>query len=372
MTGLAGADQVTGLDELLVTTRAVRRRLDLTRPVDVELVRECLRVALQAPNGANGQRWRWLVVTEPGLRRDIGQVYRRAFENRYPPAVQANGATARQLAGARYLAENLARVPVLVIPCLELSGPRLPDGNQAGVWGSLLPAVWSYMLAARARGLGTVWTTVHLDAEADVARLLGLPATVHQGALIPTAHTLGDTFAPAPRHELDTVLHLNGWHDKPPAEKRNPAMPTMSAHPPAAAPGPGTTAVGDWLARFVDGWRAGDPRAIGALFTPDATYYRGPFEPRRRGTREIVDHWTEVVSKWPAPEVRLGAPLVQGERASVEFWCVVRDPATGTPRTTAGSLVLRFAPDGRCARWHEYFSLRPDGAALEPAPDWLG
>jgi nitroreductase len=193
--------------ELLTTTRSVRRRLDLSRPVDVELVKECLRVALQAPNGANSQRWRWLVVTEPALRERIGEVYRRAFEARYP----AGAARSAVLTSARYLAEHLARVPVLVIGCLQLDRPGLPQGNQAGVWGSLLPAVWSYMLAARAHGLGTAWTTVHLDAEDEVARLLGLPDTVRQGALIPTAHTIGDTFRPAPRRDLDAVLHLNGW-----------------------------------------------------------------------------------------------------------------------------------------------------------------
>ncbi|MFD4908138.1 nitroreductase family protein [Kitasatospora purpeofusca] len=208
-------------DELLTTTRSVRLRLDLSRPVDLDRVRECVEIALQAPNGGNTQRWHWLVVAEDGLRKRIAEVYRRSFEARYPPTVAADEASAggasaggvsdRMLAGGRHLAEHLHEVPVLVIPCLELGSRRLTAANQAGVWGSLLPAAWSYMLAARARGLGTAWTTVHLDAEQEVADLLGLPDDVRQGALIPTAHVLGDGFGPAPRRPVDSVLHLDGW-----------------------------------------------------------------------------------------------------------------------------------------------------------------
>ncbi|OKI28747.1 nitroreductase family protein [Streptomyces sp. CB03911] len=203
-------------DELLTTTRSVRRRLDLTRPVDVALVRACVEIALQAPNGGNTQRWHWLVVADAGLRKQIAEVYRRVFEVRYPPSASAaeaaGGAVSdRMLAGGRHLAEHLHEVPVLVIPCLDLGGRPLPTGSQAGVWGSLLPAAWSYMLAARARGLGTAWTTVHLDAEEEVADILGLPRDVRQGALIPTAHVLGDGFGPAPRRPVDSVLHLDGW-----------------------------------------------------------------------------------------------------------------------------------------------------------------
>jgi nitroreductase len=101
-------------------------------------------------------------------------------------------------------------VPVLIIPCIK-TGPELPAGNQAGLWGSLLPAAWSYAIAARARGLGTAWTTLHLEREAEVADLLGLPPGVHQGALIPTAYYTGETFKPAPRDPLDTVLHIDTW-----------------------------------------------------------------------------------------------------------------------------------------------------------------
>ncbi|MFE7192655.1 nitroreductase family protein [Kitasatospora sp. NPDC057541] len=202
-------------DELLTTTRSVRLRLDPTRPVDLDQVRACVEIALQAPNGGNTQRWHWLVVTDDDLRKRIAEVYRRVFEVRYPPSASAGtsgvGVTDRMLTGGRHLAEHLHEMPVLVIPCLDLGGRPLPEGNQAGVWGSLLPAAWSYMLAARARGLGTTWTTVHLDAEREVADILGLPDGVRQGALIPTAHVVGDGFGPAPRRSVDSVLHLDGW-----------------------------------------------------------------------------------------------------------------------------------------------------------------
>ncbi|MFD5088032.1 nitroreductase family protein [Kitasatospora sp. NPDC058406] len=203
-------------DELLTTTRTVRRRLDLSRPLDLAVVKECLEIALQAPNGGNTQHWHWLVVTDPDLRRRIAAVYRRVFDARYPsgerpPATPEEEATARMVASGRHLAVHLHEVPVLVIPCLRLRGGRLPAGSQAGLWGSLLPGAWSYMLAARSRGLGTAWTTVHLDAEQEVAALLGLPDDVRQGALIPTAHVLGEGFRPAARRPVESVLHLDGW-----------------------------------------------------------------------------------------------------------------------------------------------------------------
>jgi nitroreductase len=198
--------------EVLATTRSVRRRLDLTRPVDLADVRACLELAVQAPTGGGRQHWRWLVVTDPALRSAIGRVYRQAFERRYPPDTTDPGVPPRDLASARHLAEHLGQVPVLVVPCLELRH-GLGTGNQAGTWGSLLPAAWSYMLAARARGLATAWTTVHLDREAEVAELLRLPGDVRQGALIPTAHPIGGDFRPARRAPLDDVIHFDGWNE---------------------------------------------------------------------------------------------------------------------------------------------------------------
>ncbi|MFJ1561990.1 nitroreductase family protein [Streptomyces mirabilis] len=192
---------------MLTTTRSVRRRLDLTRPVDIVLVRECLRIALQAPNGSNVQRWRWIVVTDPDRRVALADLYRKAWQQR---GDERTG-DPRVHDSAGHLAENLHRVPVLVIPCLELPGEELPHGNQAGLWGSLLPAAWSYMLAARTRKLGTAWTTLHLKYEHEAADLLGLPGKVRQGALIPTAHVRGAGFRPAWRLPLGQVVRVDRW-----------------------------------------------------------------------------------------------------------------------------------------------------------------
>ena len=207
-------------DELLTTTRTVRKRLDLNRPVPIELVRECLEIALQAPSGSNRQGWQWLVITDATLRHSIGEVYRRALEEYMQSGASAgnlfaddpNRAPVQQRVGdsVAWLGERMGEVPVMVIPCIK-AGRTLPAGNQAGLWGSVLPAAWSYMLAARARGLGTAWTTLHLEYEGEVADLLALPPGVHQAALIPTAYYTGDTFRPAARAPLDSVLHLNGW-----------------------------------------------------------------------------------------------------------------------------------------------------------------
>jgi nitroreductase len=207
-------------DELLTTTRAVRRRLDLDREVDLALVRECLTIALQAPSGSNAQRWHWVVVTDAEQRAGIGELYRRSCETYFASGTSAgkiyaddpDRAAVQQRVGrsAEYLAERMGRVPVLVIPCIEASA-ELPASNQAGLWGSILPAAWSYMLAARARGLGTAWTTLHLRYEREAAEILGLPSEIRQAALIPTAHTVGRDFKPAARQPLDEVLHLDRW-----------------------------------------------------------------------------------------------------------------------------------------------------------------
>lgn len=206
-------------DQLLTTTRSVRKRLDLSRPVPMELIRECLEIALQAPSGSNRQTWHWLVVTDADQRAAIGELYRRAVAEYLDSPGAAGKLFADDPARAKvqnrvgssvaYLGEHLGEVPVLVIPCLIARD--LPAGNQAGLWGSILPATWNYMLAARARGLGTAWTTLHLRYEAEAAAVLGLPEHVRQAALVPTAYSIGTDFTPAAREPLDTVLHVDRW-----------------------------------------------------------------------------------------------------------------------------------------------------------------
>jgi nitroreductase len=207
-------------ETVLTTTRAVRKRLDLTRPVDLAVVRDCLTIALQAPSGSNRQEWQWVVVTDAAQRAAIGDVYRRACNAYLESAgaagklfaddVERSAVQQRVHSSVAALADTMGQVPVLLIPCIQ-TGRDLPAGNQAGLWASLLPAAWSYMLAARTRGLGTAWTTLHLTYESEVAEILGLPDGVHQAALIPTAYYTGDSFKPAPRQPLDDVLHVDRW-----------------------------------------------------------------------------------------------------------------------------------------------------------------
>ena len=211
-----------GADELLSTTRAVRKRLDLERPVDMTLIDECLDLAAQAPTGSNAQGWHFVVVTDPAKRARLGELYRAGFEMFYGDREAAEAGlptddpdyvatTKRVIDSASYLAEHMGEVPVMVVPCVE---GRTDGGNvviQASVWGSLLPAVWSFMLAARERSLGTCWTTLHLIHEAEAAELLDLPDNVMQGALIPVAHTLGTDFRPAPRRDMSRIVHHDTW-----------------------------------------------------------------------------------------------------------------------------------------------------------------
>jgi nitroreductase len=208
-------------DELLSTTRSVRRRLDLSRAVEREVIEDCLRLAQQAPSGSNRQHWRFLVITDAEKKRALAGLYRRGWEiyRRHQAELEGSGKAARRparyeqvRASADYLVERLQEVPVLVIPCIAGRLERAPAVAQAATWGSILPATWSFMLAARARGLGTCWTTFHLHFEKEAAELLGIPfAEYTQAGLIPVAYTRGTDFKPAPREPLETIVSWNAW-----------------------------------------------------------------------------------------------------------------------------------------------------------------
>ncbi|MEJ7584986.1 MAG: nitroreductase family protein [Acidimicrobiales bacterium] len=212
------------LEELLTTTRSVRKRLDLDRPVERETIEACIEIALQAPTGGNGQGWHWLVVEDAGDKRAIADIYgrnfdpyisaspdRSAFREGDPRADQA----ADVASSATYLRRHLHEVPALVIPC---QWGRVDDATdtatQAGYWGSILPAAWSFMLALRARGLGSTWTTLHLpgDGEREVAELLGIPyERCTQAGLFPVAYTKGTDFKPAKRLPAAQLIHWDRW-----------------------------------------------------------------------------------------------------------------------------------------------------------------
>ncbi|HLZ61956.1 MAG TPA: nitroreductase family protein [Ktedonosporobacter sp.] len=209
-------------DQLLTTTRSVRKRLDFSRPVEPEVIRECLEIALQAPTGGNRQEWQFVIVTDAEKRKVIGDFYRQSFA-RY--RIAANEAAKRMGYNAErahtqmrvsnsadYLAEHFHEAPVHLIPCIRGRLEGSSTTAQAGAWGSILPATWSFMLAARDRGLGSAWTTLHLPYEKEVAELLGIPYDqITQAALLPIAYTLGTDFKPALREPLDTILHWNNW-----------------------------------------------------------------------------------------------------------------------------------------------------------------
>lgn len=198
------------VDRLLSTTRAVRRRLDLERPVEREVLLDCIRLAQQAPSGQDRQPWRWIVVTDPGVRRALGDIYRRGI-----PAIRAAGAAdSKPHVEAEWLAERLGDVPALVLACVVERPPAtfLPI-LCSSIYGSILPAVWSFQLALRSRGLGSVFTTLHLLFEDEVRELLRIPADVLQVALLPVAYTKGTDFRAAPRPPVETITYFDHWGD---------------------------------------------------------------------------------------------------------------------------------------------------------------
>ena len=210
------------IDELLTTTRSVRKRLDLTRPVEAEVIQECVELAVQAPSAGAEQGWHFLIVTEPAQRKGLADLYRKGWNSNlaYVEQRMATAASddeqapmyARIIDSAQHLVEHLHEVPVHVIPCIQGRSENLPTLQQSGVWGSILPATWSFMLAARSRGLGTSLTSFHLFFEREAAELLDIPyEQVMQTALIPVAYTLGNHFKPAARKPLVDVLHWNRW-----------------------------------------------------------------------------------------------------------------------------------------------------------------
>ncbi len=201
-------------DELLATTRAVRKRLDLDKPVPREVINECLELAVQAPTGSNSQSWRWLVVEDADKRRALADLYRKGGEAYLSSAGEqaADDQTKRVFGSAVYLMEHLHEVPVHVIPCVQgRPGPETPMVMLGGLFGSIFPAVWSFQLALRSRGLGSALTTLHLIHEKEAAEILGIPDDVMQVALLPVAYTLGTDFKRAARPPIADITHWDTW-----------------------------------------------------------------------------------------------------------------------------------------------------------------
>jgi nitroreductase len=209
-------------DEVLTTTRSVRKRLDFDRPVERAVVEECLEIALQAPTGSNSQGWQFVIVEGAAKKQALADIYARNFakyakmarSNQYQPGDKRYDQREKITDSATYLAENFHRAPLMLIPCIEGQLDGVPAFAGASAWGSILPAVWSFMLALRERAIGSAWTTIHLmDGGAEeAAELLGIPHDRYtQAGLFPIAYTIGTEFKLADRLPLDTVLHWDQW-----------------------------------------------------------------------------------------------------------------------------------------------------------------
>jgi nitroreductase len=208
-------------DHLLTTTRSVRKRVDLNRPVEPEVIERCIEIAFQAPTGSNMQGWHFVVVTDARKRAHIGDLYRKAFEvyanapEEVRPRIRENdprfAQQERVIASATYLARRMHEVPVMVIPCVEGRVENSGPLAQASLYGSIIPAAWSLMLALRSRGLGSSWTTLHIMFEREAAQVLGIPDSVTQAALLPVAYFKGEDFKPAERLPARDHTHWNAW-----------------------------------------------------------------------------------------------------------------------------------------------------------------
>jgi nitroreductase len=207
-------------DKLLTTTRSVRKRLDLTREVEPQVIQDCIDIAMQAPTGTNAQNWACVVITDPAKKKFIADAYRNGGEmmagSGYPPPLEPGDprehVMPKVMESAGYLGEILEQVPVFVIACVRGRVESVPMViAQASTYGSILPAAWSFMLALRSRGLGTAWTTIHLFQEQAISELLGIPADWTQTVLFPVAYYTGDDFKPAHRLPSDTMTHWDSW-----------------------------------------------------------------------------------------------------------------------------------------------------------------
>lgn len=203
---------LTIVDKLLTTTRTVRRRLDLTRPVEPAIIQQCLEIAIQAPTGGDTARYHFVVVTDPAKREGLAEIYRKAREvarqlPRERPAVRSP----RLSASVTYLADHLQDVPVHIVPCCEREQRQTESLTHCSLYGNILPATWSLMLALRARGIGTAWTNLHLMCEDEAAALLGIPKEVQQVGLVPVAYFLGEDFKPAKRVPARERTYWDAW-----------------------------------------------------------------------------------------------------------------------------------------------------------------
>ncbi|MDX2316061.1 MAG: nitroreductase family protein [Gammaproteobacteria bacterium] len=201
------------VDHILTTTRSVRKRLDLTRSVEPEVIQECLEIAIQAPTGANIPQYYFIVVTDADRRARLADIYRKAFDDMFREE-NLEDYRRRDVDSWMFLYDNLHKVPVHIIPCAEGRPEGRSPERLAALYGNVLPAAWSLMLALRARGLGAAWTSVHIAYEEEAKSLLGIPKTVTQGGLLPVGYFMGSDFKPANRPSARERTYWNTWNNK--------------------------------------------------------------------------------------------------------------------------------------------------------------
>lgn len=211
------------VEKLLTTTRSVRKRLDLTRDVPLDVVKRCLDIAIQAPTGSNSQTWKFVLIKDPDKRAKLAELYSRSFEiyskeqAAAAPKLESSDPRSQRLMkvvnSAVYLSQNMAKVPLFILTCLEGRVEKAEVLSQASFYGSILPATWSLMLALRAEGLGSAWTTLHLRYEEEAAKVLGIPMSYTQACLLPVAYFTGEDFKPAKRVPVEKLTYLDSWNN---------------------------------------------------------------------------------------------------------------------------------------------------------------
>ena len=208
---------LASVDYILETTRSVRKRLDLKRPVDRATVERCLEIAIQAPTGSNRQGWKWLIVTDAEKKAKIGEYYKQSWyayagvAPRSAPGDEPSAQMQRVISSARYLADHMHEAPMMIFPCVAGRANDASPAANAGLYGSIIPAAWSLMLALRARGIGSAWTTLHLSYEKECNEILGIPADVTTAALLPAAYFTGETFKKAERVPAKALTYWESW-----------------------------------------------------------------------------------------------------------------------------------------------------------------
>ncbi len=212
------AGERAAVDHVLKTTRSVRKRLDLKRPVDPRIIEEAIDIAVQAPTGSNAQGWHFIVVTDREVKKAIAELYRKGADlyrimprKEYAPDDPRRAQLAKMAASGAYLSQHLHEVPAIVFAGIEGRVEKEPLAAQASTYGSILPAAWSFMLALRVRGVGAAWTTLALIHEKEVAKLLNVPDNITLAVMLPIGYYTGEDFKPADRLPARDRTHWNIW-----------------------------------------------------------------------------------------------------------------------------------------------------------------